>query len=149
MLNPKLSDTAAWQQEISRLPTADQSLALLQRLPRYDLEDLAQGLIAHIGEALRHQDMPAALDSLNTWYSTAQAMAARYPEIARYNDYINDLSQIGHLEKLITEAPPEAIITKRSLEYRLQQLKDQVAALDPVTTMPEPVARPEANTYDA
>ena len=143
MLNPKLPDAAAWEHEVNRLPDRQDSLAMLQRLPRHHLKKLAHGLISHVGDSLRRQDLLEALESLNGWYSIAQAMAEQQPEIDRYNNYLNDISQIGHLEKLISEAPPEAVISKRSLEYRLQQVKDQVAALGPEPTMPEPPAWPQ------
>lgn len=144
-MNRDCTPQEALDYEINRLPGSAEVLTLLQRLPRTELEQLAHGLIDHVGISLRHRDLLEAAESMNGWHSTAKNMADRVPAVTRYNEYIYDISDINQLKKFL-ESDELSPIEKSSFAYRLQKVQARVDALEPKPTMPPPVELPKGKT---
>lgn len=140
-MNRDFTPQEALEYEINRLPGSAEALALLQRLPRTELEQLAHGLIDHVGISLRHRDLLEAVETVNGWYSTAKSMADRVPAVTLYNNYLFDLSDIAEMKKLL-ESNGLSPVERLGIETRLQRVQARVDALDPKPAMPPPVELP-------
>ena len=117
-----------WQKAVNQLPNAQDAVELFALLPHEDLLQILKGIYREVGQALQDQEPLKALQTLNSWYFSAQSNIINQPARRPCSCCRTVRSEPENRNNMPAAAPPKDFPADANLRELMVQFANQALA---------------------